>query len=538
MTTWRAIALAFLLLASLATGLASNLALSPPADGQKTFKLASQSGINSLDPYTLNEAFTLGILANVMEGLVKRDKNLKIIPGLAERWELADAKRWRFHLRKGVKFHDGSPFTADDVIFSADRARGPGSQLKTRMPADARVERIDDFTVDFVLTSPNPTLPNEWETWFIVSKTWSEANGATKAQPATAKALDAFALKANGTGPFKVLSHEPGVKTVFQPNPAWWGKSEHNLGEVVLQTVHSDATRVAALLTGEVDLIDPVPLQDIARVNASRTATVMMAPELRTIFLNMDSLREELLYSNIKGRNPFKDVRVRRAIYQAIDIEAIKTKVMRGMSSPTALMIAPVLFPDAADLARWPYDVNAAKALLAEAGYPDGFELVMDCPNDRYINDAAICQAVVPMLARVGVKVSLNVLPKAQYFEKVGPTRKYDSSFNLLGWAPGSLDSWNVLANTVICRDADGKGGTFNFGGYCNPRIDQLTRQMLAEADTAQRNRLILEAFRILHDDVGMVPLHQQALAWGVARSVRVAQRADGHVRFEWVRKQ
>jgi peptide/nickel transport system substrate-binding protein len=274
------------------------------------------------------------------------------------------------------------------------------------------------------------------------------------------------------------------------------------------------------------------------RIEKGAGTSVLSGPELRTIFLNMDSMREELHYSSVKGKNPFKDARVRRAFYQAIDIEAIKTKVMRGMAAPTALMISPALFSGADKFERRPYDVAAARKLMADAGYSDGFDLVMDCPNDRYVNDEEICQAVAAMLSRIGVKVSLNAMPKAQYFEKVGPTRKYDSSFNLLGWTPGSLDSWNVLANLVVCRDANGKGGTFNFGGYCNPRIDQLARQIVVEPDTAKRDAMIGEAFRLLHEDAGMIPLHQQALAWGVRDGVRVAQRADGHIRFHWVQNQ
>ena len=530
-----AIAAACLLVAGVA-GLADNVTPGSSREQPKTFRFAFQGGVNSLDPYTLNESSTLGMLANVFEGLIKRDKDLKIIPGLAERWELLEPTRWRFYLRHGVQFHDGSPFSADDVVFSVERALGPGSQLKTRFPANTKVEKVDGHTVDFVLPSPNPILHYEWETWFIVSKSWSEANGATKVQPATARALESFALKANGTGPFLVVSHEPGAKTVFRPNPNWWGKPSHNLSEAVFQTINSDATRVAALLAGEVDLIDPVPVQDIARIKASATAGILAVPELRTIFLNMDSMRNELRHSSIKGRNPFKDARVRRAFYQAIDIEAINTKVMRGMSSPSALMIAPMLLAGADSLMRWPHDVPAARKLMAEAGYADGFDLVLDCPNDRYVNDEEICQAIAPMLARIGVMITLNLLPKTQYFEKVGPTRKYNSSFNLLGWTPGSLDSWTILANLVACRDSDGKGGTFNFGGYCNPEIDELSRQILVEPDVARRDGLILKAFRILHEDAGIIPLHQQTLAWGVVKNAQVVQRPDGHVRFEWVR--
>ena len=205
--------------------------------------------------------------------------------------------------------------------------------------------KVDDHTVDFVLASPNPILHYEWDTWYIYSKKWAEANGATQAQSATATSLNPFALKANGTGPFTIVSHEPGVKTVFKPNPNWWGKPEHNLTEVIFTTIKSDATRVAALLSGEIDMMDPVPVQDVERIKSNAGDRRAHGPELRTIFLNMDQMRDELLYSNVKGKNPFKDVRVRKAFYQAIDIEAIKSRVMRGLSAPSrAADLAAALF--------------------------------------------------------------------------------------------------------------------------------------------------------------------------------------------------
>jgi peptide/nickel transport system substrate-binding protein len=517
---------------AVASALALGLAATPA--GAKTFRYAFQGDLNALDPYTLNESFTLGALGNVMEGLTKRDKDLKIIPGLAERWEIVDPLKWRFYLRKGVKFHGGEDFTADDVIFSLDRMRSPGSQVKTRAPADMKAVKVDDHTVDFVLASPNPILHAEWDTWYMFSRKWSEANGATQAQSASATSLNPFALKANGTGPFMITSHEPGVKTVFKPNPNWWGKPEHNLTEVVFQTIKSDATRVAALLSGDIDMMDPVPVQDIERVKGSPNVTVLTGPELRTIFLNLDSFREELLYSSVKGKNPFKDARVRKAVYQAIDMEAIHNKVMRGMSTNSALLISPLLYSRSADFKRHPYDVAAAKKLLTEAGYPQGFEVELDCPNDRYVNDEGICQAVAQMLSRIDVKVKLNAMPKAKFFEKAGPSKKYDSSFNLLGWTPGSFDSWNVIENIIGCRDADGKGGPFNYGGYCNPRITELNKAILVETDTKKRDDMIYEAFKINHDEAGVIPLHQQSLAWGVSKKVKIIQRADNQILFYW----
>jgi peptide/nickel transport system substrate-binding protein len=515
----------------------AGLSAATPA-GAVTFRYAFQGDLNALDPYTLNETFALGAIGNVMEGLTKRDKDLKIIPGLAERWEILEPTRWRFHLRKNVKFHDGSPFTAEDVVFSVDRARADGSQVKSRLPADAKAVSVDDNTVDFILSSPNPILHYEWDTLYIFSKPWAEKVGATKPQSATATSLSGWALTANGTGPFIIESHQPGVKTVFKPNPNWWGKKEHNIDEAIFTTIKSDATRVAALLSGEIDMMDPVPVQDVERVKSNPTTTVLTGPELRTIFLNLDSFRDELLYSNVKGKNPFKDARVRKAFYQAIDIEAIKAKVMRGMSAPSSILISPLLFARAGEIKRHPYDPDAAKKLLTEAGYPNGFEVSFDCPNDRYVNDEAICQATTAMLARIGVKATLNAMPKAKYFEKAGPTQKYDSSFNLLGWTPGSFDSWNILENITHCRDASGKGGQFNYGGYCNPKVDEMANKILVESDTAKRDAMILEAFKVVHEEAGVIPLHQQALVWGASKKVKIVQRADNQILLYWVNKE
>ena len=345
---------------------ASMLAFATPLSAQ-TLRYANQGELKSLDPYTLNESTTHAHLGHVYEGLVERGKDLKIIPALAESWELTNPTTWRFHLRHGVKFQNGDPFTADDVLFSADRVRAKGSNLQTRVPPDAKVVKVDDYTVDFVLSSPNPILFSQWDTWYIMDKKWAEANNAVDPTPVSATTPSFAALHANGTGPFTIESHEPGIKTVFKANPNWWRKPEHNLKEIIFTSIASDATRVAALLSGEVDVIEPVPLQDIERVSASPNAQVLTGPELRTIFLSFDQVRDELLFSNVKGKNPFKDVRVREAFYRAIDIEAIKSRVMRNMSVPSALMIAPSLFSLAKEFTRPKYDPEAAKKLLAAA---------------------------------------------------------------------------------------------------------------------------------------------------------------------------
>ncbi len=522
--------------AAIVSGVA--LALSP-ASGQ-TLRYANQGELKSLDPYTLKETTTIAHHAHVYEGLVTRDKNLKMVPALAESWETPEPTRWRFHLRHNVKFHNGDPFTADDVLFSADRIRATGSNFLSNVPADAKFVKVDDYTVDVVLPAPNPILMSQWDGWYIMDKKWCEENNSVAPTPASATTPSYASLHENGTGPFVIESHQPGVKTVFKVNPNWWGKPEHNLKEIIFTPIGSDATRVAALLSGEVDVIEPVPIQDIARVNSSGIAKVLTGPELRTIFLGMDQTRDELLYSNVKGKNPFKDIRVREAFYKAVDIEAIKSRVMRGLSTPSALMIAPELYPLSKDFTRPKLDTDGAKKLLTDAGYPDGFEVTMDCPNDRYVNDAAICQAVVGMLARIGVKVNLLAQPKAQYFAKVLKPGGFQTSFYLLGWTPATMDSQNVLHDIMGCRDdpKDATRGEANLGGYCNKELDALTDKITLETDTAKRDQEIKQAFEIGIKDYSYIPLHQQALAWGVSNKVKLTQRADNQVLLYWATKQ
>ncbi|MBW1699322.1 MAG: ABC transporter substrate-binding protein [Deltaproteobacteria bacterium] len=499
----------------------------------KTLRFAFQGDIKSFDPYALNETFTLGFLNNVYEGLIWRGPNLEIRPSLAVRWEVLEPTRWRFYLRKGVKFHDGSPFTADDVIFSANRVRAKGSDLKTRLSADTKVVKIDDYTVDFITKKPNPIIHVEWGSWYIMSKSWAEKHNAVSPESVTAGEESYATRHANGTGPFKLVSHEVGVKTVCEPNPHWWGNAnkKHNLTKVIFTQIANDATRVAALLSGQVDMAYPIPVQDMKRVDSNPDTRMLVGPELRTIFLGMDQFRDELLYSNVKGKNPFKDRRVRLAFYKAIDIDAIKKKVMRGLSTPSAMMIAPgVTGGGNPKFKRYEYDPAAAKKLLAEAGYPDGFEVGMDCPNNRYVNDEQICLAVVSMLAKVGIKVNLLAQPKAKYFAKI-LAPKLDTSFYLLGWTPGSFDSWNPLHNLHGCPSETGRG-KFNLGGYCNPEVDKLTDMILSETDQAKRNALIEKAWAMTIEDVAYIPLHQQALAWGVRSNVELKQRPDNQ--FDW----
>src|SRR6185295_16176367 len=325
----------------------------------------------------------------------------------------------------------------------------------------------------------------------------------------------------------------PGVRTVFVNNAAYWEKVESNVTEAIFTPIKNDATRVAALISGDIDMMEPVPLHDIEELDAAPALNLLQGPELRTIFRGMEEARGELLFSNIKGKNPFKDKRVRQAFYQAIDIEAIKSRIMRGAATPTNLMIAPgVRGFDPAQNKRLPHDTAAAKKLMADAGYPDGFEVSMNCPNDRYVNDAAICQAISAMLAQIGVKVNLMAETKVTYFPKI---LSRNTSFYMLGWTPDSYDAQNALFALIMTPSPAGQG-LFNLGTYSNKRVDELGAQIASELDQTKRNAMIAEAFKIHSDDIGHIPLHQQALAWGVSKRVDVVQRPDNNLSFKWIK--
>jgi peptide/nickel transport system substrate-binding protein len=505
----------------------------------KTLKWASQGDLNSADQYMRNQTLSLSILSNVYEGLIRRDpKTLAIEPALAEKWEIAEPTRWRFYLRKGVKFHDGKPFTADDVVFSAQRALSKGSELKGRLPGVKEVKKIDDHTVDVITEKPNPILHVEWSTWGIYSKGWSVDNKSTEvSDPSKGDAPNFATTNANGTGPFRLKSREADVKTVFEVNKDWWGKDKykHNVTEVIFTPIKSAPTRVAALLSGEIDFMEPVPVQDIDRINANKGTKVLVSPETRVIFMGFDQVRSELKFSSVKGKNPFQDQRVRQAFLQAIDIQSIKTKVMRNMAEPSAMMIGKGVNGWDAAFKRLPYNPDAAKKLLAEAGYPNGFEVQLDCPNDRYVNDEPICIAVQGMLQRIGVKINLVTKTNTVLF---GEYQKFETSFYLLGWAPGSYDSWNPLQFLHRCVPVDAQGnskpgGTFNYGRYCNPKVDALIDQIGQETDQAKRAALVKQAWTLTIDDVAYIPLHQQTIAWGVRDSIAKMEAHAGN-EFLW----
>jgi peptide/nickel transport system substrate-binding protein len=513
-------------LLSLALALACGLAQAV------TLRVSNQGDVTSMDPHSFNETLQLSFTGNVYESLIERDKNMALTPLLATKWSQQSPTVWRFELRQGVSFHDGSAFTADDVVFSFKRAAGEGSDMKGSTNPIKAVRKVSEFVVDIETSAPYPILPDTLTSLGMMSKKWCEDNKAELPVDRRKGIENTASFKANGTGPFRLKERQPSVRTVLVRNFSYRNKIESNIDEIVYTPIGNDATRVAALLSGETDVMEPVPLQDVERIKAAGNLTVLQGPELRTIFLGMDQKRDELLFSSVKGKNPFKDVRVRRAFYQAIDIETIKSRVMRGAAVPTALMVGSAVRGFQADMnKRLPYDVDAAKKLLTEAGYPNGFELGMGCPNDRYVNDSAICQAVAANLARIGVKVNLQAETKVSYFPKI---LRRDTSFYMLGWTPSTVDAHDMLT-AILATPTDKGQGQFNLGAYSNAKVDELTLKIQSETDDKKRNEMIREAFKIHQDDVGHIPLHQQALAWAYSNKVSLVQLPSNYMVFKWI---
>jgi len=517
--------------------LLASLALASGPGRAASFRFANDGDTNSMDPYVRSETFLLTFTQNIYDPLVRRDKNLKVEPALAESWEQPNPTTWRFHLRHNVKFTEGQPFTADDVVFSYKRATGPGSQINAYFEAVQDVKKIDDFTVDFITKFPNPIMLEEITGWVIMSKSWCDAHTATEPVDLTRSGENYATRHANGTGPYVLDIREPDRRTTLKANPDWWDiKNRGNVTDVTFNVIGNAATRVAALISGDTDMIYTVPPQDMDRLGRTEGIKLWVTPELRTIFLGFDVARPELLKSDVKGKNPFQDVRVRRAFYEAIDIKAIQLRVMRNQSHPTALMYGPGVngYQEATDK-RLPYDPDDAKKLLAAAGYPNGFGVTMDCSNDRFINDEAICQAVTAMLAKIGVKVNLVAQARLKFFAEVnGPG--YRTSFYMVGWTPYTYDAHNSLYNLLGSRN--GTRGVFNIGGWSNQRFDDLLDRIAVETDSAKRQDEINEASKIAMDDVATIPLHQQTVVWAARANIDLVQLNDNTfpIRFVNVR--
>jgi peptide/nickel transport system substrate-binding protein len=493
-------------------GLATALAVTPAgqAASENVLRWATAGGVLTWDPHgSTTETPSLVGFRQVYEGLTIIDADLSLRAALATNWQPIDPTTWRFELRQGVSFQDGSLLSPEDVVFSIERARAEGSDLATYTSSIAAVKAVDDDAVEITTKHPDMLLPISLRQVAILSKAWAEKYGIAAAKP---YAQGAPSLNvANGTGPFMLESHETGQHTILVRNPRWWGSAEssHNLDRIVWTIVPDPKERLALLLNGEIDFVQDPPLEALSSIRSRPGLKLAQTGELRVLLLGLNQGTPELHTSDIEGANPFKSKRVRQAFYQAIDIEAIRNDVMGGLAIPTGITIPPGVNGYAPELdQRLPYDPERAKALLAEAAYPDGFGVTLDCPNNRYVNDEAICRAVASQLAEVGIRVTVDAQPKEIHFAKLFERR---TDFYLLGYLTPTFDS--ALHFRELYHSRAGRWGAT---GYANPSLDALIEQIDADLVTYSRDALIEQAWRIILDDVVVVPLHRQMIAWAM----------------------
>jgi peptide/nickel transport system substrate-binding protein len=496
----------------------------PMATHAQTLRWAAQNDILTMDPHSQNHATTNAILMHAYEGLTRYSAKYEVEPALATKWTFTSPTQVRFDLRKNVKFHDGTPFTADDVIFSFGRIKQPQGTMQIYISGISDIRKVDDHTVDVILSAPNPLLLRNIIDFRIMSKSWSEKNRTTNVQDYKAKEENFASRNVMGTGAYKITSWTPEQRITMSINTDWWDKHPGNVKEVIYTPIKSDPTRVAALLSGDVDMLTDLPTQDVARLRADSKLKIIDGPEVRTIYLAPDIGSPELKYSNVKGKNPLADKRVRMALSMAIDREAIRRNIMRGLSIPAGIMVAPGVNGHTPDIdVPAKVDIEGAKKLLADAGYPDGFEIRFNAPNNRYVNDEEIAQAIVAMWARIGVKASLMAENMATFSQKF---QNFDSSLYMLGWGVATYDAQYMIQSLVRTRTS-GADGNFNFSRISDPVVDRLTDAMKSEIDTNKRNAMIKEALLRIKDEVLLIPLHHQMRPWAMKANVTTVHRSD-----------
>jgi peptide/nickel transport system substrate-binding protein len=519
----------------IATAALTALMATPLAQAQQALRWAAQNDILTTDPHSQNHATTNAILMHAYEGLTRYNAKYEVEPALATKWTFVSPTQVRFELRKGVKFHDGTPFTADDVLFSFDRVRQPQGTMQIYVTGIREIKKIDSHTVEFLLSAPNPLLLRNIIDFRIMSKAWAEKNNTTKTQDYKAKEENFASRNVMGTGAYRILSWTPEQRVMMARNTDWWDKPTGNVQQVIYTPIKSEATRVAALLAGDVDMLTDVPVQDLDRLRADKKLKVVEGPEVRTIFLAPDIGSPELKHSNVKGKNPFADKRVRQALSMAIDRVGIQKSIMRGNSIPAGLMVAPgVNGWDKALDTPVKVDVEGAKKLLADAGYTQGFEVRLNCPNNRYVNDEKICQAITAMWAKAGVKVNLVAESMATFSQKF---QNFDSSLYMLGWGVATYDAQYMIQALARTRTS-GADGNFNFSRVSDATVDKLTDAMKSETDIDKRNGMIREALVRIKDEVFLIPLHHQMRPWAMKAGVTTVHRSDDRpeARFTSVR--
>ena len=486
----------------------------------ETLRWARAGDALTLDPHAQNEGPTTALNHQIMEPLVMRDMTGKIVSALATEWAPSadDPNVWSFKLREGVTFHDGSAFDSEDVVFSFNRAMTPDSDYKELLASVKEVRANGPYGFEIVTNGPNPIMPSNLTNLFIMDKTWAEANNAVKVQDYEGGEDTYAARNANGTGPYVLVSREPDAKTVLTINKNYWGMDEFpmQVTEIIYTPIQNKATRVAALLSGQVDFIQDVPVQDLARVASAEGLQVITAPQNRVIFFGMNQGDADLKSDDVEGKNPLADKRVRQAMVMAINRDAIKKVVMREQSIPAGMISPPFVNGWTAELDAVPEnDIAAAKALMADAGYGDGFSIRLDCPNDRYINDESICQASVGMLAQIGVNVQLDAKPKAQHFPLIN---KLETDFYMLGWGVPTYDS-EYIFNFLVHTKGE-KYGSWNGTRFGDAALDAKIEALASQTDLEKRNNMIAEIWAVVQEEVLYIPIHHQVLNWGMSDKV------------------
>lgn len=498
---------------------AAAVAMTGVAADAKTLRWARVADALTLDPHSQNEGPTSTLLHHVYETLVGRATDGSLTPRLATEWSIhpEDPTVWVFKLRPGVKFHDGSDFTAEDVVFSFERVRAESSGFKALHAAVEGAEAIDDLTVHVRTKGPAPLYVQNLTNFFIVDKGWAEANNVVAPQNFAA-GEDNFAVRnTNGTGPYKLVSRDPEVKTVLALNEGHWADAPQ-VTEIIYTPIAEAATRVAALLSGEVDLVQDVPVQDIARLEQTNGVHVTTGPENRNIFFAYD-MTSPVLKSGNTGDNPFAKPEVREALALSIDRDAIQQVVMRGQSQPSAAPLPPFVNGWTEELhAYGKPDYAKAAELVAAAGYPDGFSFDMHCPNDRYLNDEAICQALVGMLGRAKINANLVSQTRSLHFPLI---EKWETDFYLLGWGVPPFDSAYVFDFMVHTRE--GSYGSYNGSRYSNPELDKKIEGLATMTDLDARNAQIAEIWKVVQDERIFLNVHNQVLAYAMKDGINVA---------------
>ena len=491
-------------------------------------RIGLAADVTSVDPHHINIGSNNSVLWHLYDALTHVNADARIVPGLALSWRALDGNTWEFKLRPNVRFHDGSPFGADDVIASINRARTmekSGGQFAGFTRAITAMQAVGPLTIRFKTAAPYALLPSDLNSIFIIAK---------KSEAATTEEFNAGKAEA-GTGPFRLAAFKRGDRVELARNDAYWDGAPA-WDKVSLRILPGDGTRIAALLAGDVDMIENIPTTDAAKLKTNPKFRLVQKVSWRTIVFHLDQWRDQPPGVTGKdgkplAKNPFRDVRVRQAISKAINRAAIVDRVMEGMAVPASNVVAPPVFGYAAALKPDALDIEGAKKLLSEAGYPDGFAMTVATPNNRYVNDEEVAQAVAQMLARVGIAAKVEAMPVSVY---LGRARKGDFAFAMLGW--GSYAGDLALRSLLATPDPAKGYGAWNWGHYSLPALDQLLDRGFASTDEKKRESLAIAAATLAMKNYAVIPIHHQLASWAMKKNLDYVARTDEFTLAQYVK--